>query len=60
MLRQVRCFISTGAENQYVCIPVVPWVASTERDVLHLEEVTTSVILKMEKDAEIDKNKKLT
>lgn len=30
-------------------VPVVFWVASTERDVLHLEEVTTSVKLEEKK-----------
>ena len=39
------------AEDQYVCLPIVPWMASAEWDVLHLEEVTTSVKLKIERDA---------
>lgn len=39
----------------YIHLPVVPRMASTERDVLHLEEVTASVKLKMEKDADTAK-----
>lgn len=35
--------------NQCVCLPVVPRMAAAEGDVLHLEEVTTSVVLKTER-----------
>lgn len=45
-------------KNGVVCLPVVPRMASAERDVLHLEEVTTSVILKMEtEEEEVDLNR---
>lgn len=37
-------------------LPVVPRMAPTERDVLHLEEVTTSVILKRERDKDVVKS----
>lgn len=48
------------AEGQWDCLPVIPWMASTKRDVFHLEEVTTSVILKMQRDAKTDMKSNIT
>lgn len=45
MMTSVTCYTG-NTENRYVCLPVVSRMASAERDVLHLEEVTTSVILR--------------
>lgn len=40
-------------------IPVVFWVASTERDILHLEEVTTSIKLEEREALHTQKQKQL-
>ena len=44
--QMLQCTVVTGGQRTTMILPVVPWMASAERNVLHLEEVTTSVILK--------------